>query len=140
VTPYQREGDGYRCVRHAVVFLATGSCAGCDADPGPAFDPEVSEPLPDPPKGCESTLEIERELTAELTAMRRAARAQVDRRTKRGKASKAAVSTKQASAAAKLWDTYLKGKRLQIALASRREDAEIVRRYERREAARGAAH
>lgn len=150
LTPYQREGEGYRCLRHAVVFAATESCAQCDDDPGPPLDMEVKEPLPDPPKGCLSTLQIERELGAELIAMRRHARALLDGRTnnarrktkakRKNPEAEAPLDPKTASAAAKLWDTYLKGARLLITLASRREDEEIVRRYQRREAARGAAH
>jgi hypothetical protein len=130
-TPWQREGDNVRCLRHGVVFANTESCAACDADPGTALDPSEVEALPPPPAGCKDSLELERHLIEEAEFIRTAARTlyEVDK-------SRVAVGT-----AARLWTTWAMLQRQIRGLTERREDAVIVGRYEKRDAARnGATH
>lgn len=132
---YQRDRDGnYRCPRHGVTFEATGSCAGCDENPAD-FDPgnEVDEPLPDPPEGCWSSLDYERDLLAEAQTIKAKANFMSEMKVR---------SRICASTAAKLWDTYIKATRLLIMLAHDREHEAIQRQREKRDRKRraGAAH
>lgn len=130
LTPWQREGDNVRCTRHAVVFSTTESCPQCDDDAGAPMDVGAVEPLPEPPEGCKSSLDLERHLIEEAEFIRTAARSLYE-----ADKSRIAVGT-----AARLWTTWSMLQRQIRGLTERREDAEIVRRYQKRDALRGAAH
>ena len=144
MTLYERHGDHLRCPRHGVDFDLTGSCERCDADPGPA--PELRDDYQPPtPEGCLSSAQLEQTLTAELEAIRVAARelvkppAPARRLVRRGKAKNRKpprIDRRMYSTAAKLWDTWLKGVRALNQLVQYREDAAIVRRRERIDAER----
>jgi hypothetical protein len=129
-TVWERRGEELHCARHGATYGLTESCPGCNDDPGPLED-DVDDAIPDPPAGCMSSLELERQLAVEVEVIRKMAR----------DAAKPEAQTRWTVADAdRLWNTYLKGTRQLLNLAARREDAEMVRRYERRLRARGASH
>lgn len=133
MTPYQREGEQIRCLRHSVLFDRTGECPGCAADPGPPLDPVPDEPLPSPPKGCLSLVDIERNLTEEAGEIRKLRRKLSAKRVK---------DLHAYNTIAKLADAWAKLMRAASELASRREDEVVVKRRERadRERQLGGAH
>lgn len=130
-TPWERDGDKVRCRRHGASFGTTDSCPECDDDPGEGIEAGDAEPLPTPPDGCKSSLELERHLIEEAEFIRAQARALIT-----SDVSRVAVGT-----AARLWTTWAMLQRQIRGLTERREDAVIVSRYEKRDAARsGASH
>lgn len=148
---HQVEGERIRCLRHGVTFDRISSCAACDAEPGEAIAAGHDAPLPPAPAGCVSSVELERQVAAELEVIRSAARDLGARApcsaplVKRGKAKNRKPPKPdrvKLSTAAKLWDTWLKGVRVLAHLVAAREDAELVRQRERIDAerARGASH
>lgn len=137
--PWVTEGDGYRCKPHGEFFKAPNSCSKCVDDHGEPFDAEVDAPLAAAPKGCESSLDHERELTAiakfadararELSQGKPAVRAG------KGRKRQAAVEA-QPALAVKMLDLAVKARRAAASAAVRREDEDTVRARERRQRAR----
>jgi hypothetical protein len=137
---YVPEGDKLRCLRHDVVFTATGSCAGCVQDPGTAPADEEFVP-PSPPKGLMSTESIERELIVEALEIRQLRRKLVGGKVAARRGTKSKGKKKSAAAVldlhayntiAKLADVYAKLMRTAHECASRREDEAVQRERERR--------
>lgn len=124
-----RDGDSYRCKRHPKAPRFDGAettCAECDADPGELTDLEVDAPLSKPPRGCESSVQHERALSAIAAYAMKQSRVMV----------KTGLSAKTHNAAAKWADIAVKARRAAAAAAIRREDEEIVSRREKRQRAR----
>jgi hypothetical protein len=138
-------GDQLRCLRHDVLYEREERCPGCVADPRP-FVADVEDPIPVAPAGAVSSLDLERQVVAELVIVRDAARAlglpapiaaPVGKRGSKGTNRKPVKPHRvNLSAASKLWDTWLKGMRVLDELVKRREEADIVRHRQRVEAAR----
>jgi hypothetical protein len=128
--PWVREGDLYRCVRHAVTFKRTETCAKCESDPPPAPDAkEVEQPFT-APKGCLTGIQVERAMVVDLTLLRRL---------RNGLARSKNKTHRDYNAIAKLTDSVTKLLRALADRAQGREDNELVDRRERRWMASGAS-
>lgn len=123
MTRYTNRDGGLWCAVHGVTFAVTGSCDGCDAEPGDPLEPPI-DAMPPAPMGCESTLELERGMLAtarELDNQRRTL-------------SKGKVKDLHAyNTISKLAEVALKYRRAVVEVATRREDAQIQAERERRD-------
>jgi hypothetical protein len=61
--PWVDEGNEKRCTRHDRKFARTSVCSECAKGMREPLPRVAKEPLPKPPKGCMSTVEIERWFT-----------------------------------------------------------------------------
>lgn len=130
--PDPERPGGLRCKPHKQRFVPPHACPGCDTDPGNPLDGEVDAPLAEPPRGCATTEQHERDLTAIAKFAEKASR----------DLKKTGRSSKTQNAAVKWMEIAVKARRIAYEQAARREDEEIVRRREKRQRARerGAAN
>lgn len=151
------EDGTHSCPRHSTAWGRVGDCIGCRTDPGPAPSDAIDTPLSKPPKGCLSTVAVEREFVKDARALEalihvmtptaatlKAARAPRKLRRKKGGIEVVEVDELElelddgggdyhlVNAIAKLYDTRVKCLRAAAVCAGRREDEEIVRRREKR--------
>ena len=137
---YQLRGDGYHCDRHDVSFGKVGECPACRTDPGPPPVAELVVELPDPPRGCRSSVQLERLLNEDLDELRRLRRKLVGKSRPRKKTATAGAEKKREevldlhayNTIAKLADASTKMVRALVDLAIAREDEELVTARERR--------
>lgn len=142
---YLLEDNEYYCARHNERFAKTGSCSACANDLGPAPDQESDEPMPPPPAGCLSTVDLEARLLSDADALADLiVRLDPDRDAPKpkGKAPVAGFDYHVANTIGKLFAERTKLLRAAMVCARAREDEVIVKRREarEREMQRGATH
>lgn len=145
--PWVRKGDTTHCERHGTDFVLPATCTQCDADPGSPVDDEIDAPLPKPPAGCKSPVQIERWFVSLAEAAQRSAAAvglttTFDASKNRKTKTRRELDFHDHSAIAKHRDNALKFMRAATELALRRDDnALVVAREKRiRDRQRGASH
>lgn len=166
--PWVDEGNAKRCTLHNRKFAKTGVCTECRKGLRQPLPKVAKDPLPVPPKGCMSSVEIERwftelakECAARATAIAAYTKPVPKEKNTRGKvifdASAKAKSKGKAAAEvvsafsfdfhleasiANHRDRAIKAMRAATDLAMRREDDDIVDRRDERMAGRerGASH
>lgn len=62
--PWVKEGKGKRCTKHDCWFSKTAVCKACATDKDRAPIKASKDPLPRPPAGCMSSVQLERWFTA----------------------------------------------------------------------------
>jgi hypothetical protein len=155
-----------RCTQHGKTFAKTSVCSECRKGLRKALPKAAKEPLPAPPKGCMSSVELERWFTelAKESAARAAAIAEYTKpkpaakeKASRGKVIYDATAKSKAKAPVAIAtdfdfhleaaicnhrDRAIKAMRAATELATRREDDDIVDRRDDRMAGRerGASH
>lgn len=158
--PWVRGDDGsYRCRKHEQAFTLPATCTACEADPALPSTQEPAPALPKAPKGCKSSVTLERR----FVAIAEASRKDVDRLGKQARelanqvlfdgsavAGKPKAKPKKQATfdfhlernMAAHRETEIKALRAATELALQREDAELVRLREKRllELGAGAQH
>lgn len=133
--PWIRAGEKTRCTRHSVDFVLPNTCPGCGADPGAPIEDEIDAPLPKPPKGCKSLVQLEHWFTelAIAAAKSAASLARIPRRKR---------DFHDESGMAKHRDVAIKAMRAAGELALRRDDKALVDAREKRirDRQRGVSH
>lgn len=133
---------------HGVTFARTSACIGCVESPGAQIDEDPEEPVV-APKGCLSTVDIERkyiQLADDLQTLILKITRGKKRPRRRGEGddieADPVIDLHAYNTVAKLKDCRIKALRQAYACAAAREHEAIVARRERekRELERGAAH
>lgn len=127
--PWVKQPNGrIRCGRHGIEFGTLESCGECASDPGPRPD-EASDIVAPTPVDCLSSLDLERQMVADLADLRNLRK------------SLKVKHFKAYGAITKLSDVIVKMQRALAERIQRRDDDFIVRERERRLRNRdGAAH
>ncbi len=130
--PHRRDRRAARATAPRSVLPNT--CPSCSADPGAPIEDEIDAPLPKPPKGCKSSVELERWFTelAIAAAKSATALARIPRRKR----------DFDETGMAKHRDVAIKAMRAAGELALRRDDKALVDAREKRirDRQRGVSH